>query len=121
MYPIVFTDAIQLRIRDGGALRIKACHLAARVNVDGIEQVLGMWIEQNEGTRFQMQMMTEFRNRGIKDVRIVACNGLPGLPEAIASVWPQAVVQTCVVHLIRNSMRYASWKDRKAIRLPEAI
>ena len=115
VYPIVYVDAIRLRIRDGGAVRIKACHLAVGVDVDGIKRVLGMWIEQTEGARFWMQVMTELRNRSIKDVLIVACDGLPGLPEAIASVWPQAVVQTCVVHLIRNSMRYASWKDRKAI------
>jgi putative transposase len=115
VYPIVYVDAIRLRIRDGGAVRIKACHLAVGVDVDGVKRVLGMWIEQTEGARFWMQVITELRNRGIKDVLIVACDGLPGLPEAIASVWPQAVVQTCVVHLIRNSMRYASWKDRKAI------
>lgn len=115
VYPIVYVDAIRLRIRDGGAVRIKACHLVVGVDVDGVKRVLGMWIEQTEGARFWMQVMTELRNRGIKDVLIVACDGLPGLPEAIASVWPQAVVQTCVVHLIRNSMRYASWKDRKTI------
>lgn len=115
VYPIVYVDAIRLRIRDGGAVRIKACHLAVGVDVDGVKRVLGMWIEQSEGARFWMQVMTELRNRGVKDVLIVCCDGLPGLPEAIASVWPQAIVQTCVVHLIRNSMRYASWKDRKAI------
>lgn len=115
VYPIVYVDAIRLRIRDGGAVRIKACHLAVGVDVDGVKRVLGMWIEQTEGARFWMQVMTELRNRGVKDVLIVACDGLPGLPEAIASIWPKAIVQTCVVHLIRNSMRYASWKDRKAI------
>lgn len=115
VYPIVYVDAIRLRIRDGGAVRIKACHLAVGVDVDGVKRVLGMWIEANEGARFWMQVMTELRNRGVKDVLIVACDGLPGLPEAIASIWPKAIVQTCVVHLIRNSMRYASWKDRKAI------
>jgi len=115
VYPIVYVDAIRLRIRDGGAVRIKACHLAVGVDVDGVKRVLGMWIEQSEGARFWTQVMTELRNRGVKDVLIVACDGLAGLPEAIASVWPQAIVQTCVVHLIRNSMRYASWKDRKTI------
>ena len=115
VYPIMYVDAIRLRIRDGGAVRIKACHLAVGVDVDGVKRVLGMWIEQTEGARFWMQVMTELRNRGIKDVLIVCCDGLPGLPEAIASAWPKAIVQTCVVHLIRNSMRYASWKDRKAI------
>lgn len=115
VYPIMYVDAIRLRIRDGGAVRIKACHLAVGVDVDGVKRVLGMWIEANEGARFWMQVMTELRNRGVKDVLIVCCDGLPGLPEAIGSVWPKAIVQTCVVHLIRNSMRYASWKDRKAI------
>jgi putative transposase len=115
VYPIVYVDAIRLRIRDGGAVRIKACHLAVGADVEGVKRVLGMWIEANEGARFWMQVMTELRNRGVKDVLIVCCDGLPGLPEAIASVWPKAIVQTCVVHLIRNSMRYASWKDRKAI------
>ncbi len=115
VYPIVYIDAIRLRIRDGGAVRIKACHLAVGVDVDGVKRVLGMWIEANEGARFWMQVMTELRNRGVKDVLIVACDGLPGLPEAIGAIWPKAVVQTCVVHLIRNSMRYASWKDRKDI------
>lgn len=115
VYPIMYIDAIRLRIRDGGAVRIKACHLAIGVDVDGIKRVLGMWIEQAEGARFWTGVLTELRNRGVKDVLIVCCDGLTGLPEAIGSVWPKAIVQTCVVHLIRNSMRYASWKDRKVI------
>ena len=115
VYPIVYVDAIRLRIRDGGAVRIKACHLAVGVDVDGIKRVLGMWIEASEGARFWAGVLTELRNRGIKDVLIVCCDGLTGLPEAIGSVWPKAIVQTCVVHLIRNSMRYAAWKDRKTI------
>jgi putative transposase len=115
MYPILYIDAIRLRIRDGGAVRIKACHLAVGVDVKGRKRVLGMWIEQTEGARFWMQVMTELRNRGVRDVLIVCCDGLPGLPEAIGAIWPQAIVQLCVVHLIRNCMRYASWKDRKEI------
>jgi putative transposase len=115
VYPIVYIDAIRLRIRDGGAVRIKACHLAIGVDVEGRKRVLGMWIEQTEGARFWAGVLTELRNRGVRDVLIVCCDGLKGLPEAIAAAWPQAIVQTCVVHLIRNSMRYASWKDRKAI------
>jgi len=114
VYPIMYVDAIRLRIRDGGAVRIKACHRAVGVDVDGVKRVLGMWIEANEGARFWMQVMTELRNRGVKDVLIVCCDGLPGLPEAIGTAWRKAIVQTCVVHLIRNSMRHASWKDRKA-------
>jgi putative transposase len=115
LYPIVYIDAIRLRIRDGGAVRVKACHLAVGVDLEGRKRVLGMWIEQTEGARFWTQVMTELRNRGVRDVLIVCCDGLTGLPEAIGAVWPSAVVQTCVVHLIRNCMRYASWKDRKAI------
>jgi putative transposase len=115
VYPIVYIDAIRVRVRDGGAVRIKACHLAVGVDLEGRKRVLGMWIEQNEGARFWLGVLTELRNRGIRDVLIVCCDGLTGLPEVIGQVWPQALVQTCVVHLIRNSMRYASWKDRKAI------
>ena len=115
VYPIMYIDAIRLRIRDGGAVRIKACHLAIGVDVDGIKRVLGMWIEQTEGARFWTGVLTELRNRGVRDVLIVCCDGLTGLPDAIAAVWPKAIVQTCVVHLIRNSLCYASWKDRKAI------
>ena len=115
VYPILYIDAIRIRIRDGGAVRMKACHLAVGVDVTGRKRVLGMWIEQNEGARFWAGVLTELRNRGVRDVLIVCCDGLTGLPEAIAGTWPHAIVQTCVVHLIRNSMRYASWKDRKAI------
>lgn len=115
VYPILYIDAIRLRIRDCAAVRIKACHLAVGVDVDGVKRVLGMWIEATEGARFWTGVLTELRNRGIRDVLIVCCDGLKGLPDAIAAVWPKAIVQTCVVHLIRNSMRYASWKDRKAI------
>ncbi len=96
-------------------MRIKACHLAVGVDLEGRKRVLGMWIEHSEGARFWLGVLTELRNRGVRDVLIVCCDGLTGLPEVIAQIWPQALVQTCVVHLIRNSMRYASWKDRKAI------
>jgi putative transposase len=115
VYPIVYIDAIRVRVRDGGAVRIKACHLAVGVDLEGRKRVLGMWIEQNEGARFWLSVLTEVRNRGVRDVLIVCCDGLSGLPEVIGQIWPKAIVQTCVVHLIRNSMRYASWKDRKAI------
>ena len=115
VYPILYIDAIRLRIRDGGAVRMKACHLAVGVDLEGRKRVLGMWIEQTEGARFWSQVLTEIRNRGVRDVLILCCDGLTGLPDAVASVFPLTVVQTCVVHLIRNCMRYASWKDRKAI------
>ena len=115
VYPILYIDAIRVRVRDGGAVRIKACHLAIGVDLEGRKRVLGLWIEQHEGARFWLSVLTELRNRGMRDVLIVCCDGLTGLPEVIGQIWPQAIVQTCVVHLIRNSMRYASWKDRKAI------
>jgi putative transposase len=115
VYPIMYLDAIRLRIRDGGAVRVKSCHLAVGVDIGGRKRVLGMWIEQTEGAKFWAGVLTELRNRGIRDVLIVCCDGLTGLPEAIAATWPNATVQTCVVHLIRNCMRYASWQDRKAI------
>ena len=115
VYPIMYIDAIRVRVRDGGAVRIKACHVAIGVDLEGRKRVLGLWIEQTEGARFWLGVLTELRNRGVRDVLIVCCDGLTGLPDAIGHVWPQAIVQTCVVHLIRNSMRYASWKDRKTI------
>lgn len=115
VYPIVYIDAIRIRVRDGGGVRIKACHLAVGVDLEGRKRVLGLWIEHNEGARFWLGVLTELRNRGIRDVLIVCCDGLTGLPEVIGQIWPAALVQTCVVHLIRNSMRYASWKDRKVI------
>ncbi len=115
VYPIIYIDAIRLRIRDGGQVRIKACHIGVGVDMEGRKRVLGMWIEANEGATFWAGVVTEIRNRGVRDVLIVCCDGLKGLPEAIEATWPQAKVQTCVVHLIRNSMRYASWKDRKVV------
>jgi putative transposase len=115
VYPILFIDAIRLRVRAGGQVKVKACHLAVGVDMDGRKRVLGMWIEATEGAKFWAGVLTELRNRGIGDVLIVCCDGLTGLPDAIAATWPKAKVQTCVVHLIRNAMRYASWKDRKGI------
>lgn len=115
VYPILYIDGIRLRIREGGQVRVRVGHLAVGVDLDGRKRVLGMWIESAEGAKFWAGVLTELRNRGILDVLIVCCDGLAGLPEAIGATWPNATVQTCVVHLIRNCMRYASWKDRKAI------
>src|SRR5690606_30845335 len=115
VYPILYIDAIRIRVRDGGQVRIKACHLVVGVDMDGRKRVLGMWIEATEGAKIWAGVLTELRNRGVRDVLIVCCDGLTGLPDAITATWPKAVVQTCVVHLIRNAMRFASWKDRKAI------
>lgn len=113
VYPILYIDAIRLKIRDGGVVANKAAHVVIGVDVDGIKQVLGIWIQQTEGAKFWHGVLTELRNRGCRDALFVCCDGLIGLPESITAVWPQAVIQTCVVHLLRASMRYASYTDRK--------
>lgn len=113
VYPILYIDAIRLKIRDGGVVANKAAHVVIGVDVDGIKQVLGIWIQQTEGAKFWHGVLTELRNRGCRDALFVCCDGLTGLPESITAVWPQAIIQTCVVHLLRASMRYASYTDRK--------
>ena len=113
VYPILYIDAIRIKIRDGGMVANKAAHVVIGVDVDGIKQVLGVWIQQTEGATFWHGVLTELRNRGCRDALFVCCDGLTGLPEPIASVWPAAIIQTCVVHLLRASMRYASYTDRK--------
>ncbi|BCP08379.1 IS256 family transposase [Mycobacterium paraintracellulare] len=113
VYPILYIDAIRIKIRDGGVVANKAAHVVIGVDVDGIKQVLGIWIQQTEGAKFWHGVLTELRNRGCRDALFVCCDGLTGLPESIAAVWPAAVIQTCVVHLLRSSMRYASYTDRR--------
>ena len=113
VYPILYIDAIRIKIRDAGVVANKAAHIVVGVDVDGLKHVLGIWIQQSEGAKFWAGVLTELSNRGLKDALFVCCDGLTGLPAAVNSVWPEAVVQTCVVHLLRASMRYASWKDRK--------
>jgi putative transposase len=115
MYPILYIDAIRIKVRDGGVVANKAAHMVVGVDLDGFKHVLGVWIQQTEGAKFWAGVLTELRNRGLKDALFVCCDGLTGLPAAIGSVWPEAVVQTCVVHLLRACLRYASWKDRKAM------
>ena len=115
VYPILYIDAIRIKIRDSGVVANKAAHIVVGVDVDGLKHVLGVWIQQTEGAKFWAGVLTELRNRGLKDALFVCCDGLTGLPAAVSSVWPAAVVQTCVVHLLRASMRYASWKDRKSM------
>ena len=115
VYPILYIDALVLKIRDGGVVDNKAAHLVIGVDIDGYKHVLGIWIAAAEGARFWGSVLAELRNRGVKDVLLVCCDGLGGLPEAIEATWPQAIVQTCVIHLIRASLRYVSWEDRKKI------
>ena len=115
VYPIVYIDAIWLKIRDGGVVANKACHVAVGVDLDGRKQVLGLWLGATEGAKFWANVLTEIRNRGTKDILILCCDGLTGLPGAVNSVYPETVVQTCVVHLLRTAMKYASYSDRKTM------
>jgi len=115
VYPIMYIDAVVVKIREGGTVDNRAAHLAIGVDVDGFKHVLGIWIAENEGAKFWQNVLNELVNRGVADVLIVCCDGLTGLPDAIANVWPQAIVQTCVVHLIRASTRFVSQVDRKAV------
>ena len=110
-YAIVFFDALRVKIRDEGVVKNKAVYLAIGVRCSGHKEVLGLWIEQTEGAKFWLKVMTELRNRGTQEVLIAVVDGLKGFPEAIETVFPDTVVQTCIVHLIRYSMQFASWKE----------
>ena len=112
-YAIMYIDALVVKVRDGGVVDNKAAYLVTGVDIDGFKHVLGIWLAEAEGARFWQAVLAELRNRGVKDVLFVCCDGLNGLPDAIEAVWPKAKVQTCVIHLIRSSMKYVSWKDRK--------
>ena len=115
VYPVVFFDALRVKIRDEGMVRNKAVYVALALNPDGEKEVLGLWIEQTEGAKFWLKVINDLKTRGVNDILIAVVDGLKGFPEAIASVYPQTVVQTCIVHLIRNSLAFVAWKDRKAI------
>jgi putative transposase len=115
LYPVIYLDALVVKVRDGHQVRNKAAHIAVGVDLDGIKHVLGIWVQANEGAKFWAAVCAELANRGVRDVLIVCCDGLTGFPEAIEATWPQATVQTCVVHLIRASMRFVSYKDRRAV------
>jgi putative transposase len=115
LYPLIFFDAIRIKVRDEGTVRNKAVYLALGVRPDGSKEILGLWIEQTEGAKFWLRVMNELRSRGVEDVLIAIVDGLKGFPEAITAVFPQAQVQTCIVHLIRHSLAFVSYKDRKAV------
>ena len=114
-YTIVFFDALRVKIRNEGMVSNRAVYLAIGVRCTGHKEILGIWIEQTEGAKFWLRVMTELRNRGVQDLLIAVADGLKGFPEAITSVFPKTVVQTCSVHLIRYSMQFASWKERRPI------
>lgn len=116
LYPVVFLDALRVKIRDeGGIVRNKAVYIALGLTMAGEKQVLGLWIEQTEGAKFWLKVLNELRNRGVEDILIAVVDGLKGFPEAIEAVFPKTWTQTCIVHLIRNSLEAVSWKDRKAL------
>ena len=115
VYPLVFFDALRVKIRDEGLVRNKAVHIALGIRHDGGKEILGMWLEQNEGAKFWLRVMNELKNRGVDDLLIAVVDGLKGFPDAITAVFPQTVVQTCIVHLLRNSLDFVSYKDRKAV------
>src|SRR6266540_3118279 len=115
VYPVIFIDAIQVKIRDG-AVANRPIYVALGVTCDGERDILGLWAgDGDQGAKYWLHVLTEVKNRGVADVCIVVCDGLTGLPDAISTVWPQAITQTCVVHLLRNSFRYASRRDWAAI------
>jgi putative transposase len=115
VYPVIFLDALVCKVREGGSVRNKAAHLAVGVDIEGRKEVWGIWVETTEGAKFWLRVMNELKARGVADVLIAVCDGLTGLPEAINAVWPQTRVQTCIVHLIRASLRWVNYKDRKRI------
>ena len=115
IYPVMYLDALVVKVRDGNQVRNKAAYIAVGIDTDGVKHVLGIWVQVTEGAKFWAQVCAELANRGIQDVLIVCCDGLTGFPDAIEATWPLATVQTCVVHLIRASMRFVSYKDRRAV------
>ena len=115
MYPVVFFDALRVKIREDAVVRSKAVYLALGILPDGSKDILGIWIENTEGAKFWMKVFNDLKTRGVNDILIAVTDGLKGMPEALGAVFPATTLQTCVVHLIRNSLDYASWKDRKPL------
>ena len=115
VYPILYLDALFVSVRDGGTVVKKAVYVALGMGMDGTREVLGFWIEATESARFWLSILTDLKNRGVQDILFVCCDGLTGLPQAIETAFPKAVVQTCIVHMIRASLRHVAWGDRKAV------
>lgn len=115
LYPIVYLDCIHVKTRDTGVVRAKAVYLALGINMAGEKEILGLWIAQTEGAKFWLQVVTELKNRGVADIFIACVDGLKGFPEAIEAVYPQTAVQLCLVHMVRHSLNYVSWKMRKVV------
>ncbi|WP_417789025.1 IS256 family transposase [Terasakiella pusilla] len=115
VYPVIIFDALRVKIRDEGTVRNKAVYLALGFTMEGQKEVLGLWIEQTEGAKFWLRVMNDIKNRGVNDVFIAVVDGLKGFPEAINAVFPDTQVQTCIVHMIRNSLNFVGWKEKKAV------
>ena len=115
LYPIVYMDCIVVKVRHNGSVINKAVFLALGINLDGQKELLGMWMAENEGAKFWLNVLTELKNRGLQDILIACVDGLKGFPDAINSVYPQTHIQLCIIHMLRNSLKYVSWKDYKAV------
>ena len=115
VYPVIYLDCIHVKVRDAGSVRAKAIYLAIGINMEGHKEILGLWIAQNEGAKFWLSVVTELKNRGVQDIFIACVDGLKGFPEAIETVYPHAIVQLCIVHMVRNSLNYVGWNKRKEV------
>ena len=115
VYPVIFFDALRVKIRDEGTVRNKAVYLALGVLRDGTREILGLWIEQTEGAKFWMKVFSDLKARGCQDILIAVTDGLKGMSDALAAVYPATTLQTCIVHLLRNSLEFANWKQRKPL------
>ena len=115
VYPVIFLDALVLKIREAGSVQRRACYLALGITVDGDRDVLGMWFQESEGAKFWMQVLSELKQRGVRDILICCVDGLKGFPEAIEAIFPQATVQTCIVHLLRHSLKYVPRREREQV------
>ncbi|MFX8676345.1 IS256-like element ISAba26 family transposase, partial [Acinetobacter baumannii] len=115
LYPVVYLDCIVVKVRQHSNVINKSVYLALGINMDGQKELLGMWIAQTEGAKFWLSVMTELKNRGVQDILVACVDGLKGFPDAIASVYPHTDIQLCIVHVVRNSLRFVSWKDYKAV------
>ncbi|EBS6881423.1 TPA: IS256 family transposase [Salmonella enterica subsp. enterica serovar 4,[5],12:i:-] len=115
LYPIVYMDCIVVKVRQNGSVINKAVFLALGINTEGQKELLGMWLAENEGAKFWLSVLTELKNRGLQDILIACVDGLKGFPDAINSVFPQTYIQLCIIHMVRNSLKYVSWKDYKAV------
>ena len=115
LYPILFLDALHIKIKDNGHISSKAIHLVLGINIEGHKEILGIWISENEGAKFWLKILTDLKNRGLKDIFIACVDGLKGFPEAIETVYPKAQIQLCIVHLVRNSLKFVPFKEYKEV------